>query len=126
MKFIKEFIQYDVSETILLKIKLIFPYVLVRGKSLYASSIVDKLGNPIVRIDSKKPLKALFIKFGDNSIEVKSLVNSENESGLSSKIMDVFLNVLPDGYKIIIDQDVSNGFWDYMIRKYNQFEWIKT
>lgn len=126
MKFIKEFIQYDVSEKILLKIKLIFPYVLVRGKSLYASSIVDKLGNPIVRIDSKKPLKALFIKFGDNSIEVKSLVNSENESGLSSKIMDVFLNVLPDGYKIIIDQDVSNGFWDYMIRKYNQFEWIKT
>lgn len=125
MRIIKEFLQYDILDQIIMRIESIFPNVLMRGSYLYASSIVDRSGNPVVRIDSKRPLKALLLKFGDKSIEIKSIVNSETESGLSNKIMDVFLDVLPDGYMIIVDQDVSGGFWDHVIQKYKQFNWQK-
>jgi hypothetical protein len=49
-----------------------------------SSSIVDKLGRPIVRIDSIKPINALMLKFG-KSITIKSIVNSTGERGFSKK-----------------------------------------
>ena len=125
MRLIREFAHYGVAEDISGKMASIFPYVSLKGTSLFASSLTDKGGNPIVRIDSKNPIKALFIKFGEGSIEIKSLVNSEESPGLSKKIMNAFVEVLPEGYSIIVDQDVSDGFWDYMMKKYPQFEWSK-
>ena len=125
MNLILEFLHYGVAEDISAKMSSIFPNVSIKGTSLFASSLTDKAGNPIVRIDSKNPIRALFIKFGEGSIEIKSLVNSEGSPGLSRKIMDAFAETLPDGYSIVIDQDVSDGFWDYMMKKYPQFEWSK-
>ncbi len=125
MRLILEFVHYGVAEDISAKMSSIFPHVSLKGTSLFASSDTDRAGNPITRIDSKKPIRALFIKFGEGSIEIKSIVNSEGFPGLSRKIMDAFAEALPEGYSIVIDQDVSGGFWDYMIDKYPQFEWTK-
>jgi hypothetical protein len=125
MRLIREFVHYGVAEDISAKMASIFPYVSLKGTSLFASSLTDRSGNPIVRIDSKKPLRALFIKFGEGCIEIKSLVNSERYPGLSKKIMDSFSDSLPEGYSIVIDQDVSDGFWDHMMNRYPQFEWSK-
>jgi len=125
MRLIREFTSYGVAEDISARMSSIFPHVSLRGTSLFASSLTDRGGNPIVRIDSKNPLRALFIKFGEGSIEIKSLVNSEESPGLSKEIMNAFVDVLPEGYSIIVDQDVSDGFWDYMMKRYPQFEWSK-
>ena len=40
------------------------------------------------------------------------------------EIIEVF-EILPNSYKIWIDQDVSSGFWDKIIQKYPKFNWIK-
>ena len=125
MRLILEFEKYRIIEDVVAEMSKIFPHVKMKGNVLYASSILDKGGNPITRIDSKQPLMALLIQFGGDHIVIKSLVNSVKEPDLSKKIMDVFSKIIEPRYTIVVDQDVSQGFWDHMIEKYPQFKWIK-
>jgi hypothetical protein len=125
MRLILEFNKYRIIEDIVAEMSKIFPHVSMKGNFLYASSILDKRGNPLVRIDSKQPLFALLIQFGGDHIVVKSLVNSAKEPGLSRRVMDSFVKVIEPKYTIVVDQDVSQGFWDHIIEKYPQFKWIK-
>ncbi len=122
---IKEFKEYNLIGKIMDDLRGIFPYVVLSGNSILASSLLDRSGRPIVRIDSKQPLIALMLKFGDGFVEIKSIVNSSGVSGLSSKAIDVILRHIDDRHTIFIDQDVSGGFWDRVITKYPQYRWIK-
>jgi hypothetical protein len=78
----------------------IFKYIKINNNTLIASSIVDKLGRPIVRIDSIKPINALMLKFGKKSITIKSIVNSTGERGFSKKIIDVILKNIEKDWSI--------------------------
>lgn len=125
MRLILEFNKYRIIEDVVTEMSKIFPHVSMKGNALYASSILDKRGTPLVRIDSKQPLFALLINFGDDYIVIKSFVNSAKESNFSKRVMDGLSNVIEPNYTIVVDQDVSMGFWDHIIDKYPQFNWIK-
>ena len=125
MRLILEFNKYRVIEDVVAEMSKIFPHVVMKGNVLYASSILDKGGNPLVRIDSKQPLMALLIQFGDDYIIIKSFVNSVKEPNFSKRFMDGLSNVLEPKYTIVVDQDVSQGYWDHIIEKYPHFKWIK-
>jgi len=125
MRLILEFDKYRIIEDVISEISKIFSHVKMKGNVLYASSILDKGGNPITRIDSRQPLIALMIQFGGDHIVIKSLVNSSGEPDFSKRVMDALSNTIGPGYTIVVDQDVSQGFWDRMISKYPQFKWIK-
>lgn len=125
MRLILEFDKYRVIEDVVTEMSKIFPHVKMKGNVLYASSILDKGGNPITRIDSKIPLIALLIQFGDDYIVIKSFVNSAKEPDFTKRFMDGLSMVLDPKYTIVVDQDVSMGFWDHIIEKYPQFKWIK-
>lgn len=125
MRLILEFNKYSVIEDVVAEMSKIFPHVKMKGSVLYASSILDKGGNPLVRIDSKQPLMALLIQFGNDHIVIKSFVNSVREPNFSKRFMDGLSNVLVPKYTIVVDQDVSQGYWDHIIEKYPHFNWIK-
>jgi len=125
MRLILEFNKYRIIEDVVAEMSKIFPHVVMKGNVLYASSLLDKGGTPLVRIDSKQPLFALLIQFGGDHIVIKSLVNSAKEPGFSKRVMDGLSNTIESKYTIVVDQDVSMGFWDHIIDKYPQFKWIK-
>lgn len=126
MRLILEFERYRMLEDIKSEISVIFPYIKIKGCYLYASSSIDRGGNPITRIDSKIPIKALFIKVENNEITIKSLINSLRDPNFSKKVIECLLRVIDKNTKIVVDQDVSGGFWDYMIGKYPEINWVKN
>lgn len=125
MRLILEFEKYRIIEDVVSEMSKIFTHVKMKGNVLYASSILDKNGNPITSIDSKQPMMALLIQFGGDHIVIKSLVNSIKEPNLSERIMDSFSKIMEPRYTIVVDQDVSQRFWDQTIEQYPQFKWIK-
>lgn len=129
MKIILEYKSFN-DRTIIMKkisdeLSDILPYVRVSRNVIMASSIVDKSGKPIVRIDSKVVLKGLLLKFNKDFITIKSIVNSTPDKGFSTDVIRILLGSIGKGYTIKIDQDVSNGFWDNIIKKYPEYNWIK-
>ena len=122
---IKEFKEYNLIEKMMDYFREVFPHIRLSGNSILASSLLDRSGKPIVRIDSKQPLIALMLKFGDGFVEIKSIVNSSGIPGLSSKVIDVILRHIDDRYTIFIDQDVSGGFWDRIMEKHPEYRWVK-
>jgi hypothetical protein len=126
MKLIREYKEYTLMDKISDKLSDIFPNIKIVNNVLLASSILDKSGKPNVRIDSKIPLKALMLKFEKNSIEIKSIVNSTAEKGLSQEVMRIILSSIDKDWIIIIDKDVSNGFWDKVIQKHPEYNWVKN
>jgi hypothetical protein len=122
---IKEFKEYNLIEKMMDDFREVFPHVRLSGNFILASSLLDRSGKPIVRIDSKQPLIALMLKFGDGFVEIKSIVNSSGIPGLSSKVIDVILRHIDDRYTIFIDQDVSGGFWDRIMEKHPEYRWVK-
>lgn len=125
MRLILEFNKYSIIKDVVAEMSKIFTHVKMKGNVLYASSILDKGGNPLVRIDSKNPLSALLIQFGGDHIVIKSLVNSAKTPNFSKSIMYAISKTIEPKYTIVVDQDVSQGFWNHMIEKYPQFKWIK-
>ena len=124
MRNILEYNSYDVISSLENGISNIFPYVKVITNKIYASTLVSKSGRPIVRIDSKNPVKALLLQVKEDGVVIKSIVNSTSDKNLIKEIIEVF-EILPNSYKIWIDQDVSSGFWDKIIQKYPEYNWIK-
>lgn len=124
MKNILEYNSYDIISSLKDEISNIFPYVKVVTNKIYASTLIGKSGNPIVRIDSKNPIKALLLEIREDSVTIKSIVNSTTNRRLIQEIVKVF-EILPNDFKIIIDQDVSGGFWDKVIQNYPKLNWIK-
>jgi hypothetical protein len=101
-----------------------FPFIKVTNKFIWASTKKDNRNLPIVTIKSKDPLVALFLKFNDDSIEIKSIINSTEQRGIATDVLKSVLSQLSDGQKIIIDNDVSGGYWNKIIKKYPNFNWI--
>ena len=124
MRNILEYNSYEIISSLEDRISNIFPYVKVITNKIYASTLINKSGNPIVRIDSKNPVKALLLEVKEDGVVIKSIVNSTSDKNLIQEIIEVF-EILPNNYKIWIDQDVSSGFWDKIIQKYPKFNWIK-
>jgi hypothetical protein len=125
MRLIKEYSQYSIMTELVEKLSTIFNHVNIYNKTILASSELDKSGKPKVRIDSKTPIKALMLKLESDSIEIKSIVNSTEERGLSGKVIDVILSTINKDWTIFINQDVSGGFWDRVIEKYPHWKFIK-
>lgn len=125
MRLIKEYNQYSIMTELVEKLSTIFDHVNIYNKTILVSSELDKSGKPKVRIDSKTPIKALMLKLEANSIEIKSIVNSTGERGLSQKVIEAILSTINKDWTIFIDQDVSGGFWDKVIEKYPQWKFIK-
>lgn len=123
MRLIKEFHNFTVIDLIAEDFQSVFDHVKIKGKTILASSLTDKSGNPLVRIDSKTPIKAIMIIVNKDSIEIKSIVNTKSERGLFNKIMTIFTNHFNPGTLIKVDQDVSGGFWNYQVKMYPQFNW---
>ena len=111
-------------ENLIKEISTIFTYNKLSNDSLFLSTKINKLGNPIVRIDSKEPIKALMLKFTENSVTIKSIVNSTGEKGFSKKVIDIILKNIDRQHSIVIDQDVSGGFWDSVIQKNPDYNWV--
>jgi len=124
MRNILEYNSYDIISSLEEGISNIFPYVKVITNKIYASTLVSKSGRPIVRIDSKNPVKALLLEIKEDGVVIKSIVNSTSDKNLIKEIIEVF-EILPNSYKIWIDRDVSGGFWDKIIQKYPEYNWIK-
>lgn len=129
MKIITEFNKFN-HKSLLDKltddISELFPHVKVSNNTISASSLLDRSGKPLVRIDSKDPIKAVMLKVGKNSVEIKSIVNSSGVKGLATKVVKIILNSIDKESKIIIDQDVSGGFWDNIIKRYPKYKWVKS
>ncbi len=130
MIFIKTFENYSDNKsiefvnTIVDDISKILPYIKVTSNTLLASNRLSKSSLPIVRIDSKEPIKALMLKFTENSVTIKSIVNSTGEKGFSKKVIDIILKNIDRQHSIVIDQDVSGGFWDSVIQKNPDYNWV--
>lgn len=123
----KKILEYNSYEIILLlknQILKIFPYVKIVTNKIYASTLINKSGNPIVRIDSKNSIKALLLEVNENSIIIKSIVNKTSDRRLIEELIKIF-ETLPNDFKIIIEQDVSGGFWERIIQKYPKLNWVK-
>ena len=123
MRLITEFHNFRVIDLIAEDLQSVFDHVRIKGSTILASSLTDKSGNPLVRIDSKTPIKAIMIVVNEDSIEIKSIVNTKSERGLFNKIMTIFTNHFNPGTLIKVDQDVSGGFWNYQVKMYPQFNW---
>ena len=123
MRLVTEFHNFRVIDLIAEDLQSVFDHVRIKGSTILASSLTDKSGNPLVRIDSKTPIKAIMIVVNEDSIEIKSIVNTKSERGLFNKIMTIFTNRLNPGTLIKVDQDVSGGFWNYQVKMYPQFNW---
>ena len=130
MIFIKTFENYSDNKSIEFvnsivdDISKILPYIKVTSNTLLASNRLSKSSLPIVRIDSKEPIKALMLKFTENSVTIKSIVNSTGEKGFSKKVIDIILKNIDRQHSIAIDQDVSGGFWDSVIQKNPDYNWV--
>jgi len=111
-------------ENLIKELSQIFTYNKLSNDNLYLSTKLNKLGNPLVRIDSKEPIKALMLKLTDKSVTIKSIVNSSGESGFSKNVIDTILKNIDKEVTIFIDQDVSGGFWEYVIEKNPDFNWV--
>lgn len=106
------------------EISKLFKYSKRTDKYLYLSSSKNRIGNPIVRIDSND-VKGLMLKIDNTSVTIKSIVNSTKEKGFSINVLNTIITNLPDNYSIIIEQDVNSKFWDYVIEKNPDVNWIR-
>ena len=121
---ILEFNKFNLMSEISKDLEEYLPHIKVTKNFLWASTELDSRGMPIVSISSKLSILGLLLKFHEDSIEIKSIVNSTNQKGIATKIIDVILQNLEDGCKIIVDNDVSGGYWNHIIKKYPNFNWI--
>jgi len=109
-------------------IKKLLPNVLISKNSIAASTMVDARNKPIVRIDSKAKPTALFITVeevdGTIKIVVKAIVNNKesNLPGHGQKLVGAIAQVIRRRkdvpFELVIDHDMSGGFWERMQSKY--------
>ena len=109
-------------------IKKLLPNVLIDRNNIVASTVLDARNKPIVRIDSKAKPTALWIAVeefdGTIRIIIKSIVNNKesNLPGHGQKLFEAIAEVIrrhkDTPFEVIVDQDVSGGFWRHMESKY--------
>lgn len=115
---------YDIISSLVDQLSHIFPYVKVVNKRIYSSTIIDRSGSPIVRIDSKRSVKGLLLEVGEGRVIIKSIVNSSVNRNLIADLIRVF-RILPRNFEIVIDQDVNSEFWNKVIESYPTLNWVK-
>lgn len=121
---ILEFNKFNLISSIEKSLVKILPYIKTTGNYLYGSTHKNKSGQPITRIDSKQPITGLMLKFNEDSLEIKSIVNTTKDRGSATKILQIILSELDKGSTIKISNDVSDGYWDNIIKKYPEYNWI--
>jgi hypothetical protein len=121
---ILEFNKFNLMTQISNELSAYFPHIKVTKNFLWASTELDKLNNPQVSLVSKNSILGLLLKFHEDAIEIKSIVNSTNQKGIATKVVEVILQNLKDGDTIIVDNDVSSGYWSHITKKYPNFNWI--
>ena len=121
---ILEFNKFNLMTQISNELSPYFPHIKVTKNFLWASTELDKLNNPQVSLVSKNFILGLLLKFHEDAIEIKSIVNSTNQKGIATKVVEVILQNLKDGDTIIVDNDVSGGYWSHITKKYPNFNWI--
>ncbi len=109
-------------------IKKLLPNVLIDRNNITASTVSDTRNKPIVRIDSKAKPTALWIAVeeldGTIRIIIKSIVNNKesNLPGHGQKLFEAIAEVIrrhkDTPFEVVVDQDVSGGFWKRMESKY--------
>jgi hypothetical protein len=121
---ILEFNKFNLMTQISNELSTYFPHIKVTKNFLWASTELDKLNRPQVSLISKDSILGLLLKFHEDAIEIKSIVNSTNQKGIATKVVEVILQNLKDGDTIIVDNDVSGGYWSHITKKYPNFNWI--
>jgi len=121
---ILEFNKFNLMTQISNELSTYFPHIKVTKNFLWASTELDKLNRPQVSLISKDSILGLLLKFHEDAIEIKSIVNSTNQKGIDTKVVEVILQNLKDGDTIIVDNDVSGGYWSHITKKYPNFNWI--
>lgn len=124
MKNILKYDSYDIISSLVDQLSHIFPYVKVVNNRIYSSTIIDRSGSPIVRIDSKRSVKGLLLEVGECRVIIKSIVNSSVNRNLIAELIRVF-RILPRNFEIVIEQDVNSEFWNKVIESYPTLNWVK-
>jgi hypothetical protein len=101
----------------------IFKYCQIKGKYILCSDEIDRGGNPNVRIDIKKSNKSIKLKIEEDSVTFVSILNSTKEIGFFSRVMSILSKSIKKGSILIIDSDVSGGFWSHIEKKYPEYNW---
>jgi len=121
---ILEFNKFNLITNIEKSLVKFLPYIKTSGNYLYASTNQNKSGRPITRIDTKEKIVGLMLKFNEDSLEIKSIINTTGNRGIATQILKVILSELDKGSTIKINNDVSGGYWDNIIKKYPDYNWI--
>lgn len=123
MILIFEYNKFSLIKKISNELSDILSHIKIKGDLLYGSTEIDRSGSPITRIDSKRPIVAILLKFNIDSIEIKSIVNNTDKKGIATKILNIVFSNLDPDYTIIVNQDVSGGYWSRIVKQYPQFKW---
>jgi hypothetical protein len=109
-------------------IKKLLPNVLIDRNNIVASTVLDARNRPIVHIDSKAKPTALWIAVeeldGTIKVIVKTIVNNKesNLPGHGQKLFEAIAEVIrrhkDTPFEVVVDRDVSGGFWRRMESKY--------
>ena len=113
-------------------IKKLLPNVVVEKNNILASTALDARNKPIVRIDSKAKPTALWLTIDDSGkgirVIFKTIVNNKeaNLPGHGKKLFAAVADVVKANQKrnpndtitIVIDHDVSGGFWKHIESEY--------
>lgn len=113
-------------------IKKLLPNVVIDKNNVMGSTVLDGRGKPIVRIDSKAKPTALWVAVDDTSgtvkVILKTIANNKesNLPGHGQKLFAAVADVImrnqksnrDASFEIVVDHDVSSGFWKHMETKY--------
>lgn len=120
------------------ELKKLLPNVYVSNGSISASTSLGKDNKPIVRIDSKAKPTAVLLKVQNEnnviSVTLFAMVNNKenNLPKYGSKMFDAIMTAITTlqkknpniQFQIIIDHDVSGGFWKHEEPKYPSIKFI--
>jgi hypothetical protein len=101
------------------KLSEILPHIKIVDQTIYASTLLNKRNFPIVRIDSKKPIKAIMFKQNNGLIEIHSIVNNTQQRGFYKQIIPLFKNNI-----IKINSNQNPEFWNKIILSYPTIKFI--
>ena len=65
-------------------------------------------------------ISSLKLRINEMNIEIVAISNQGGPLGFATKVVDIIHDfAVRNGYKIIISNDESGGYWDRIVAKYN-------
>ena len=113
---INEYNNLDILYTILSKL---YPYSLFDNNMMFFSNKLKRDGTIDIWNDDNN-LYSLKIKIINNTIVIIALLNQGGPLGISTRSIDILHNfAINNNYTILIENDESYGYWERIIKKYN-------